>query len=550
MALRYARTGRREKSGGRRAMAEYDYIVVGAGSAGGTLASRLTEHAGTKVLLLEAGAASHPYSRMPLSFGLLIDNPAANWLYQSEPEPNTANRQIPVPRGKLLGGSSSINGLVWVRGQPLDYDTWAQMGCRGWSWRDVAPLFTRMENFVDGDGSNGRGTGGPLKVSTVPDENPLYDAIFKAAVAAGFKLNPDYNSEDQEGVVKTQTSIYKGRRMSVAHCYIEPAMKRPNLHVVTNAMTLRVLLEGRKCVGVEYEKEGRVVQARARETIISAGGVASPQILELSGIGQPELLKQHGIEVKHELRAVGENFRDHINARIVWRVKDPRVSYNHMARGLGAVTQMMKYLTTGGGFMSLPSAPLLAFLRTRPELATPDVQMHIVPYSIKDPKTRKLQDFPSMTISVYQLRPESLGSIHIKSKDPKAHPAIRFNFLHDPIDQAAMSEGFRMIRRIVDAAPMDAFRGEEYSPGLSVKSDAEILDWIRNNSQTAYHPIGTCRMGPAGPTTVVDDKLRVHGLECLRGADASIFPTMPSGNTNAPSIMVGEKMADILKAAA
>ncbi len=531
-------------------MAEYDYIVVGAGSAGGTLASRLTENSNVRVLLLEAGAASHPYSRMPLSFGLLIDNPAANWLYQSEPEPNTANRQIPVPRGKLLGGSSSINGLVWVRGQPLDYDTWAQMGCRGWSWRDVAPLFTRMENFVDGDGSNGRGTDGPLKVSTVPDQNPLYDAIFKAAVAAGFKLNPDYNSEDQEGVVKTQTSIYKGRRMSVAHCYIEPAMKRPNLHVVTNAMTLRVLLEGRKCVGVEYEKEGHVVQARARETILSAGGVASPQILELSGIGQPDLLKQHGIEVKHELRAVGENFRDHINARIVWRVKDPRVSYNHMARGIGAVTQMMKYLTTGGGFMSLPSAPLLAFLRTRPELATPDVQMHIVPYSIKDPKTRKLQDFPSMTISVYQLRPESLGSIHIKSKDPNAHPAIRFNFLHDPIDQAAMSEGFRMIRRIVDAAPMDEFRGEEYSPGLSVKSDAEILDWIRNNSQTAYHPIGTCRMGPAGPTTVVDDKLKVHGLEGLRVADASIFPTMPSGNTNAPSIMVGEKMAEILKAAA
>ncbi len=531
-------------------MAEYDYIVVGAGSAGGTLASRLTENSNTKVLLLEAGAASHPYSRMPLSFGLLIDNPAANWLYQSEPEPNTANRQIPVPRGKLLGGSSSINGLVWVRGQPLDYDTWAQMGCRGWSWRDVAPLFTRMENFVDGDGSNGRGTDGPLKVSTVPDQNPLYDAIFKAAVAAGFKLNPDYNSEDQEGVVKTQTSIYKGRRMSVAHCYIEPAMKRPNLHVVTNAMTLRVLLEGKKCVGVEYEKEGRVVQARARETILSAGGVASPQILELSGIGQPDLLRQNGIEVKHELRAVGENFRDHINARIVWRVKDPKVSYNHMARGVGAVTQMMKYLTTGGGFMSLPSAPLLAFLRTRPELATPDVQMHIVPYSIKDPKTRKLQDFPSMTISVYQLRPESLGSIHIKSKDPKAHPAIRFNFLHDPIDQAAMSEGFRMIRRIVDAAPMDPFRGEEYSPGAGVATDAQILDWIRNNSQTAYHPIGTCRMGPAGPTTVVDDKLRVHGLEGLRVADASIFPTMPSGNTNAPSIMVGEKMADILKAAA
>ena len=532
-------------------MADYDYIIVGAGSAGGALAARLSENRANKVLLLEAGAPSHPYSRMPLSFGLLIDNPAANWCYQSVPEPNTANRVIPVPRGKLLGGSSSINGLVWVRGQPLDFDTWAQMGCRGWSWRDVAPVFTRIEHFVDGDGANGRGTDGQLKVSTVPDQNPLYDALFKAAVAAGYKLNPDYNSEDQEGVVKTQTSIYKGRRMSVAHCYIEPAMKRsPNLNVVTNAMTLRVLLDGKRCVGVEYEKDGKTVQARAKETILSAGGVASPQILELSGIGQPELLKQQGIEVKHELRAVGENFRDHINARIIWKVKDPRVSYNHMARGLGAATQFLKYVTTGGGFMSLPSAPLLAFLRTRPELATPDVQMHLVPYSIKDPKTRKLQDFPSMTIACYQLRPESLGSIHIRSKDPKAQPAIRFNFLADPIDQAAMTAGFRMMRKIVDAAPMDAYRDGEYSPGPAVNTDAEILTWIRNNSQTAYHPIGTCRMGPAGPSTVVDDKLKVHGLDGLRVADASIFPTMPSGNTNAPSIMVGEKAAEILKAAA
>lgn len=531
-------------------MADYDYIIVGAGSAGGALAARLSENPKNRVLLLEAGAASHPYSRMPLSFGLLIDNPAANWCYESEPEPNTANRTIPVPRGKLLGGSSSINGLVWVRGQPLDFDTWAQMGCRGWSWHDVAPLFTRIETFVDGDGSNGRGTSGPLKVSTVPDQNPLYDALFAAAKAAGFKLNPDYNSEDQEGIVKTQTSIFRGRRMSVAHCYIEPAMKRsPNLQVVTNAMTLKVLLDGKRCTGVAYEKDGKVVQATARETILSAGGVASPQILELSGIGQPELLKKHGIEVRHELRAVGENFRDHINARIVWKVKDPKISYNHMARGLGAVTQMTKYLLTGGGFMSLPSAPLLGFLKTRPELATPDIQLHLVPYSIKDPKTRKLQDFPSMTISCYQLRPESLGSIHLRSADPKAQPAIRFNFLADPIDQQAMTAGFRLIRKLVATQPMDVYRGEEFSPGPAVTSDEEILTWIRNNSQTAYHPIGTCRMGPAGPTTVVDDKLKVHGIEGLRVADASIFPTMPSGNTNAPSIMVGEKAADILKAA-
>jgi choline dehydrogenase len=530
-------------------MEEYDYIVVGAGSAGAALAARLSENPRTRVLLVEAGRASHPYSRFPISFGLLIDNPAANWRYESEPEPGTANRAIPVPRGKVLGGSSAINGLVWVRGQPLDYDTWAQMGARGWSWQDVAPLFTRIERYEKG-GGNGRGTGGPLRVSEVPDQNPLYDALFKAAVAAGYKLNPDYNSEDQEGVVKTQASISRGRRMSVAHCYLDPAKRRPNLNIVTEAPTRRILLEGKRCVGIAYERWGRDVQARAREVILCAGAVATPQLLELSGIGNPEILAAHGIAVQHAMPAVGENFRDHINARIVWRVKNPQVSYNHKARGLGAVGQALRYVTTGGGFFSLPSAPLLAFLRTRPELATPDVQMHIVPYAIKDPKQRKLQDFPSMTVSVYQLRPESLGSIHIRSNDPNAQPAIRFNFLTDTIDQRAMVDGFRMIRRLVEAKPMDALRGEEYSPGTGVKSDDEILGWIRANSHTAYHPIGTCRMGPAGPKTVVDEKLKVHGLEGLRVADASIFPTMPSGNTNAPCIMVGEKAADLLRAAA
>ncbi len=531
-------------------MDTYDYIVVGAGSAGAVLAARLSENPRNQVLLVEAGRARHPYSRFPISFGLLIDNPAANWRYASDPEENTANRAIPVPRGKMLGGSSAINGLVWVRGQTLDYDTWAQMGARGWSWQDVAPLFTRIESYEKG-GKNGRGTEGPLGVSEVPDQNPLYDALFKAAVAAGFKINPDYNSEDQEGVVKTQASIRRGRRMSVAHCYLEPAMQRSNLTIVTEAPTRRLTFDGKRCTGVVYERWGREMEARAgREVILCAGAVATPQLLELSGIGAPEVLKKHGLAVHHALPAVGENFRDHINARIAWRVKDKHLSYNHMARGLGAVGQALKYITTGGGFFSLPSAPMLAFLKTRPDLASPDVQMHIVPYAIKDPKTRKLQEFPSMAMSCYQLRPESLGSIHIRSPNPDDHPAIRFNFLADPIDQRAMVDGFRMMRRIVEASPMDPVRGEEYSPGKGVASDDEILKFIRGNAHTAYHPIGTCRMGPQGPKTVVDEKLKVHGLEGLRVADASIFPTMPSGNTNAPCIMVGEKAADLIRAAA
>jgi choline dehydrogenase len=530
-------------------MDDHDYIIVGAGSAGAVLAARLSENARTRVLLLEAGRASHPYCRVPVSFGLLIDNPAANWRYQSDPEPGTAHRAIPVPRGKLLGGSSAINGLVWVRGQALDYDTWAQMGARGWSWQEVAPLFSRIENYEKGAG-DGRGAEGPLRVSEVADQNPLYDALFEAAVTAGYRLNPDYNGEEQEGVVKTQASIHRGRRMSVAHCYLRPAMRRANLDVVTEARARRILLEGKRCVGIAYEHRGRWVEARARrEVILSCGAVATPQLLELSGIGKPELLKSHGIAVHHAVPAVGENFRDHINARIVWRVRDPRVSFNYRARRLGVVREAFTYITTGGGFFSLPSAPLLAFLKTRQELATPDVQMHLVPYAIKDPTRRRLHDFPAMTVACYQLRPESLGSIHIRSADADVQPAIRFNFLADSIDQRTMVDGFRMMRRIVEAKPMDALRGEEYSPGADVRSDADILGWIRGNAHTAYHPIGTCRMGQ-GPNSVVDERLQVHGLAGLRVADASIFPTMPSGNTNAPAIMVGEKAADLIRGAA
>jgi choline dehydrogenase len=527
----------------------YDYIIVGAGSAGAALASRLTEDGRTRVLLLEAGRASHFWSRLPVSFGLLIDNPAANWRFKSEPEPGTANRAIPVPRGKLLGGSSAINGLVFVRGQPLDYNSWAQFGNRGWGWQDVLPIFRRMETYENG-GDEWRGGAGPLRVSEVPDKNPLYEALFAAAVAAGYKRNPDYNGADQEGIVKTQATISRGRRMSTAHCYLEPARRRPNLRIVTEAPVLRLLLDGTRCTGVAYEQRGQVVEARAgREVILAAGAVKTPQILELSGIGRPEVLAAHGIAVRHALPAVGENFRDHINARIQWRIKAHGVSYNEMARGIGLVGQVLKYLATRGGFLSLPSAPLLAFLKTRAELDTPDVQMHLVPYSIKDPKRRKLQTFPSMTVACYQLRPESLGSIHIRSADPHADPAIRFNFLADPIDRRTMVDGFRMMRRIVEAPPMDALRGDEYSPGKDVASDEQILSWIRNNSETAYHPIGTCRMAP-GPNAVVDDQLKVHGIGGLRIADASIMPTMPSGNTNAACIMIGEKAADLLRAAA
>lgn len=528
---------------------DFDYIIIGAGSAGCVLANRLTADGRHKVLLLEAGPGGHPLSRVPISYGKLIQDPAANWCYESEPEESMAGRRIPVPRGRVLGGSSAINGLVYVRGQPRDYDIWAQLGNRGWAWNDLFPIFRRMENYEGGDDAF-RSEGGPLHVSECPDQSPLYDALIAAGGDLGLAPNADYNGASQEGIVKTQTTIRNGRRMSTAYCYLRPAQNRPNLKIITEALATNLIFEGKRCVGVNYrlgwQKSAQEQSARASGEVILAGGaINSPQLLELSGIGQPALLADRGIALTHQLDGVGENLRDHIAPRMQMGISQPGITYNDRMRGLRAVWQALRYLTTGRGFMSIPSGPVLAFVRSQPHLETPDLQIHFVPFTIADLKRRKLGREPGLTASIYQLLPESRGSIHIKSNDPTMHPAIRYNFLSDAIDRQVLIDGVKWTRRILNAPALDGMRGSEIAPGDEVQSDSEILDWIRGNAQTAYHPVATCKMG-VDEMAVVDPRLKVHGLDGLRIADGSIMPTLMSGNTNAACIMIGEKAAEMI----
>jgi len=524
----------------------FDFIIVGAGSAGCVLANHLSADRRRTVLLIEAGKMSHPLTPVPISFSRFIDNPKVNWCYGSEPEPVMAQRSIPVPRGRILGGSSAINGLVYVRGQPLDYNTWAQLGNRGWSFDDVLPIFQRMENYEPG-ADEWRRQGGPLHVSEVADQNPLYDALIAAGEEIGLPNNPDYNGADQTGLCKTQTTIRDGKRMSAAVAYLAPARSRPNLTIVAEALAHRLTLNGKRCTGVSYAVEGRTIDAQARvEVILCCGSINSPQLLELSGIGQPALLKSQGIEVRHDLTGVGESLRDHIAPRMGWTIKKRGVTFNDRARGLGLLWQVAKYAINKDGFLSLPSAPLVAFIKTHTDLESPDAQLHLVPYAFS-PTTRKLLDEPGMTITVYQLRPESLGSIHIKSMDPHEAPAIRFNFLSDPLDRQTLVDAVRFTRRLMQAPAMDQFRDIEFKPGPDVQSDDEIIEWIGKTAETAYHPVGTCRMGN-DENAVVNDQLQVHGIEGLRIADGSIMPTLVSGNTNAACIMIGEKAADMILA--
>ena len=524
----------------------FDYIVVGAGSAGCVLANRLSEDPRNSVLLLEAGGKdSNFWIHIPVGFTKTLNNPEVNWMFQTEPEDNVAGRSIPIPRGKVLGGSSSINGMLYVRGQAFDYDVWAQLGNRGWSYADVLPYFKKAESFERG-GDDYRGAGGPMNVADMYERHELVDAFIEAGVEIGSRRNPDYNGADQEGFGYYQVTQRNGRRESTARAFLDPARGRPNLKIETGARATRILIEDGRAVGVAYSVNGAAREERANaEVALCAGAVQSPQLLELSGVGQPDLLREHGIEVVHELPGVGENHRDHYAARMNWRVNKADTLNEH-TRGLRLAWEGLKWLTTRRGVLTWTAGVGHGFMRTRPEVETPDVQFFFVHGSFKSASDRKLDREPGMTLAVYQCRPESRGSIHIAAPDPFAAPKIRPNFLSDPLDRETLAAGLQLCRRLGRTEALGRHVSFEMNPGPDYETDEDMIRFARETGATTYHPMGACKMGN-DPMAVVDDRLRVHGLKGLRVADASVFPTMPSGNINAPVIMVAEKAADMMR---
>ncbi|NOG73152.1 GMC family oxidoreductase [Roseicella sp. DB1501] len=526
-----------------------DYVVVGAGSAGCAVAARLSEDPSVRVVLIEAGARDRsPWLHVPIGYAKTMYHPTLSWNLVTEPEPELEGRRIAWPRGRTLGGSSAINGLLYVRGQKEDYDHWRQLGCTGWSFEDVLPYFRRSEDQERG-ASALHGTGGPLAVSDLRDRNPLALAFIEAAAELGFPRNPDFNGEQQEGAGFYQVTARGGWRCSSATAYLKPARQRPNLTVVTEAHAAGLLMEGRRAAGVRLTRGGTPFTIRAeREVILSAGAIASPHLLLLSGIGPAEHLHAVGVPVVHDLPAVGRNLQDHFQARLAIRVKGPGSLNTRVASLWGKALMGAEFALRRSGPLTVSAGTAGLFARVLPGSASPDVQYHFLPFSTA--KTMlELHDFPGMTISACQLRPESRGTITLAGPDPMQKALIHANYLSAETDRRCMVEGIKLARRLAATRAFAPFVEEEVVPGAAAASDEDVLDFIRRTGTTIYHPSGTCRMG-GDPASVVDPELRVRGIEGLRVADAAIMPTVVSGNTNAPSIMIGEKCADLVKAAA
>ena len=529
----------------RQEMIEADFIVVGAGSAGCAVAARLSEDPSTRVVLLEAGGEdTNRWIHIPLGFGKTFADSSVNWCYETEPDPGAADRRVCWPRGKVLGGSSSINGMVYIRGQAEDFDHWRQLGNTGWSFDDVLTYFRRSEHQMRGADSF-HGTGGPLCVSDVA-QHPICEAFIASATEAGFPRNDDFNGAQQDGVGYHQTTTRNGRRCSTAVGYLRPAMGRPNLSIVTNALTEKITFDGRRATGVVFRNNGEERTAlAASEVILCGGAVNSPQLLMLSGIGPQQHLAEFGIPPVHHLPGVGQSLQDHYSAPIKLRCKLPITVNDVMLSNVRKLKAGLEYYMFHRGPLSMISSPAALFARTRPGLASPDVKISISPFSAERPQDG-LHQFSGFTSIAYQLRPESRGEIKLKSPDPFDAPAVHPNYLATEIDQLTIVAGLKLIRRILANPHMQQFVESEFQPGSAVETDAQLLDYARRRGGTVYHPTSTCKMG-SDPLSVVDVELRVHGIEGLRIADASIMPTVVSGNTNAATIMIGEKAADMLR---
>jgi len=525
----------------------FDFIVVGAGSAGCVLANRLTASGRHRVLLLEAGGNDNYFwVHVPLGYGKLFTDARVNWLFQSAPEPELDNRSIAQPRGKVLGGSSSINGLLYVRGQRQDYDHWRQLGNVGWSYDDVLPYFKRSEAQQRG-ADEFHGGDGPLTVSDQVEPHEICEAFIKSAQQAGIPRNDDFNGAQQEGAGYFQTTMRNGRRWSTSQAYLKPARQRSNLTVATRALTTRILIENGAAVGVEYRQDGRLVTARARgEVLLSAGAFGSPQILQLSGLGPAALLRQHGIAVVRDIPGIGADLQDHLQARMLYRVTRPITLNDVVNRWDRKLRAGMRYFLSRKGPLAIPAGYAGGFFRTDPRLETPDVQCHLLLFSADKPGGN-LHPFPGMTASICQLRPESRGTVRIKSADAAEAPEIRPNYLSTETDKRTMVEGLKLLRRIMGGSALQPYIEAESDPGPACASDADLLAFVRRRGTTIFHPTSTCRMG-IDELAVVDPELRVRGIANLRVVDCSAMPSLVSGNTNAGAIMIGEKASDLILA--